>query len=206
MWPHLDVAPAADPAGASSGSGGDAGAVVAVDMLDVLVAPGASAGGGSAGAIEGGSGGGSAGAIEELDLDEPLAPIDLVAEFSAEDHERLAAIEAGVLRRQRVYRGERRRAPHPHPSPVVWEKRNGRIYVAGETQPRGRLSCMIAWEPPSLSAVCFYHKDGGLCSVTSDINDRCETMLCEWIASAHLYDSSVAHREHRPEGLRARIR
>ena len=141
-----------------------------------------------------------------LDLDEPPAPIDLVAEFSAEDHERLAAIEAGVLHRQRVYRGERRRAPHPHPWPVVWEKRNGRIYVAGETQARGRLSCMLAWEPPSLSAVCFYHKDGGLCSVTSDINDRCETMLCEWIASAHLYDSSVAHREHRPEGLRARIR
>ena len=144
LWPHLDVAPAGDPAGASSGSGGDAGAVVAdaVDMLDVLAEPGASAGGGIAGAIE-----------LALDEDELDAPSDLVAEFSAEDHARLAAIEAAVLHRQRVYRRERRRAPPAPPAPIVWEKRNGRIYVAGETQARGRLSCMLAWEPPSLSAV-----------------------------------------------------
>ena len=116
LWPHLDVAPAGDPAGASSGSDGDsapAGAVVAVDLLDVLAEPGANAGGGGD------------------ELDEPPAPSDLVVEFSVADHEELAAIEAEVLHRQRVYRQERRRAPHASPSPVVWEKRHGSAFCAG---------------------------------------------------------------------------
>ena len=76
---------------------------------------------------------------------------------------------------------------------VEYRMDRDKVVVTATGQVVGRISLLMAWTPPSVSAKCSKHWQ---CSVTADLSQVHE--ICQWLANGSLYSTAVEHWHHKP--------